>query len=178
MLLYSASHQLDAIRFIHLCSQFVQFSSVLQSCPSVCNDMDCSMLGFPFHHQLPEINQPHVHRVGGAIQPSHPLPSPLILPSIFPYIRVFSSESVLPNRWANNWSFSFSISPSSEYSGLISFRMDWFDLIAVQVTLKSILQREELRWPRNWMGRPLSPPQIHQKIIWMLSKLHKTTSDL
>ena len=103
---------------------------------------------------------------------------PLLLPSIFPYIRVFSNESVLPNRWANIWSFNFSISPSSEYSGLISFRMDWFHLLAVHRTLKSLLQREELRWHRNKMARQLFPPQIHQKIIGMLSKLPKTTSNL
>ena len=102
----------------------------------------------------------------------------LLLLSVFPYIRVFSNESVLPNRWANNWSFKFSISPSSEYSGLISFRMDWFHLLAVHRTLKSLLQREELRWHRNKTGRPLSPPQIHQKITGMLSKLPKTTSNL
>ena len=87
---------------------------------------------------------------------------PLIfLPSVFPYIRVFSNESVLPNRWANNWSFNFSITSSSEYAGLISFRMDSFDLLAVQRTLKSLLQGKELRWHRNRTGRPLSPPQIH-----------------
>ena len=75
-----------------------------------------------------------------AIQPSHPLPSPLLLPSIFPSIRVFSSESALRIRWPKYWSFSFNISPSSEHPGLISFRMDWLDLFAVQGTLKSLLQ--------------------------------------
>ena len=82
--------------------------------------MDCSTLGFPIHHQLPELIQTHVHRVGDTIQPSHPL---LLPPSIFPSIRDFSSESVLHIRWPNYWSFSFSISPSNEYSGLISFRI-------------------------------------------------------
>ena len=102
--------------------------------------MDCSTPGIPVHHQLPEIAQTHVHRVGAAIQPSHPLSSPLTLPSIFPSIRVFSSESFLHIRWPKYWSFSFNISPSSEYSGLIPFRIDWFDLLAVQGTLKSLLQ--------------------------------------
>ena len=89
----------------------------------------------------------------------------LFLSSIFLYIRVFSNVTVLPNRWANTWSFNFSISPSSEYAGLISFRMDWFDLLAVQGNFKSLFQGEELRWHKNRMGRPLSPPQIHRKII-------------
>ena len=116
------------------------FSSVAQSCPTLCDPMDCSTTDFPVHHHLPELAQTHVHRLGDAIQPSHPLLYPLLLPSIFPSIRVFSNESVLRIRWKKDWSFSFSISPSNEYSGLISFRMDWFDLLAVQGTLKSLLQ--------------------------------------
>ena len=101
--------------------------------------MDCSMPGFPVHHQLLELAQIHVHWIGDAIQPSHPLsiPSPPAL--IFPSIRVFSSESVLLIRWPKYWSLSFSISSSNEYSLLISFRIDWFDLLAVQGTLKSLL---------------------------------------
>ena len=102
--------------------------------------MDCSIPGFPVLHQLPELSQIHVHEVGDAIQPSHPLSSPSFLPSIFPSIRVFSNELVLLFRWPKYWSFSFSSHPSNEYSGLISFRMDWLDLLAVQGTLKSLLQ--------------------------------------
>ena len=102
--------------------------------------MDCSTPGFPIHHHLPELVQTHVHRVSDAIQPSHPLSSPLLLPSIFPSIRVFSNESALCIRGPKYWSFSFSISPSNEYSRLISFRTDWFDLPTVQGTLKSLLQ--------------------------------------
>ena len=102
--------------------------------------MDCSTLGFPVYYQLPDLTQTHVHRVSNAIQPSHPLSSPSPPPSIFPSIRVFSNESVLLIRWPKYWSFSYSISPSNEYSGLISFRMDWLDLLAVQGTLKSLLQ--------------------------------------
>ena len=115
----------------------IQFSSFARLFPTLCDPMDCSMPGFPVHHQLPELTQTHVHRVGDAIQPSHPLSSPFP-PTLhlFQY-QVFSNESVLCIRWPKYWSFSFSISPSNEYSGLISFRMDWLDLLAVQETLES-----------------------------------------
>ena len=102
--------------------------------------MNCSMLGLPVHQQLLESTQTHVHRVNDAIQPSHPLSSPSLLPSIFPSIRVFSNESALHIRWLKYWSFSLNISPSNEHPGLISFKMDWLDLLAVQGTLKSLLQ--------------------------------------
>ena len=98
------------------------------------------MPGFPIHHQLPELAQTYIHRVGDAIQPSHPLSSLFLPPAIFPSIKVFTNESVLCIMWPECWSFSFSISPSNEYSGLISFRMDWLDLLEVQGTLKSLLQ--------------------------------------
>ena len=107
----------------------VQFSSVAQSCLTLCDPMDCSMPGFPVHRQLPQLAQTHVHKVSDAIHHlilCHPL---LLQPSIFPSIRVFSSDSVLCIRWPKYWSFSFSISPSNEYSGLISFRIDWLDLL-------------------------------------------------
>ena len=118
----------------------IQFSSVTQLCPALCHPMNHSTPGLPVHHQLLEFTQTHVHRVGDAIQPSHPLLSPLLLPPIPPSIRVFSNESTLRMRWSKYWSFSFSISPSNEHPGLISFRMDWLDLLAVQGTLKSLLQ--------------------------------------
>ena len=92
------------------------------------------------HQQLPELAQTHVHWVSDAIQSSHPLSSVLLLASIFPSIRVFSNESALHIRWPKYWNFSFSISISNEYSGLISFRIDWFDLLAVQGTLKTLVQ--------------------------------------
>ena len=116
-------------------------SSVTQSCPTFCDPMDCSTPGLLVHHQLLAFTQTHVHWVS-VMPPSHlilccPL---LLLPSIFPSIRVFSNESVLHCSWPKNWSFSFSISPANEYSGLISFRMDWLDLLAVQGILKSLLQ--------------------------------------
>ena len=118
----------------------VQFRLVIQSCPTLFDPMDSSTPGLPVHHKLPELAHTHVHRVDDAIQPSHPLSSPLLLPSIFPSIRVFSNESVFPIRWPNSWSFSFSISPSNEYSGLISLRMDWLDLLEVRRTLKNLFQ--------------------------------------
>ena len=104
------------------------------------NSFIASMPGFPVYHQFSELAQTHVHQVGDAIQLSHPLLSHLLLPSIFPSIRVFSNESALRIRWPKFWSFSFNISPFSEFSGLISFRMDWLDLLAVQGTLKSLFQ--------------------------------------
>ena len=118
----------------------VQFSSVLQSCPTLCDPMDCSTPSLPVHHQLPALLK---LMSSESMMPSNylilcrPL---LLLLSIFPSIRVFSNESVLRIRWPKYWSFSFSINPSKEYSGLISFRIDWLNLLAVQGTLKSLLQ--------------------------------------
>ena len=119
----------------------VEFSSVTQSCPTLCNPMDCSTPGLPVHHQLSrsllklmsiESVMPSNHLILG-----HPL---LLPPSVFLSIRVFSNESVVRIRWPKYCSFSFSVSPFNEYSGLISFRMDWLELFAVQGTLKSFLQ--------------------------------------
>ena len=107
------------------------FSSVAQLCPALCNPMDCSTPGLPVHHQHPEFTQTQV-RVSDAIQPSHPLSSLSPPAPIPPSIWVFSNESTLRMRWPKYWSFSFSISPSNEHPGLISFRMDWLDLLAVQ----------------------------------------------
>ena len=116
----------------------VAFSSVPQSCPTLCHPMDCSTPGFPVHCQLPELAQTHVHWVSDAVQPSHRLL--LLPPSILPHIRVFSNESVLHIGWPKCWRFSFSISPFNEYSGLISFRIDWLDLLTAQASLKSLPQ--------------------------------------
>ena len=118
------------------------FSSVQSlSCGmTLCDPVNCSTPGLPVQHQLPEPTQTHVHWVSDPIQPSHPLSSLLLMPSIFPSIRVFSNESALRIRWPKNWSFSFSISPSNEHPGMISFRMDWLDLLVVQGTLKSLFQ--------------------------------------
>ena len=127
----------------------VQFSSVAQSCPTLCNPMDCSMPGLPVHHQLPELTQLMSIE---SVRPSNhlilccPL---LLLPLIFPSIIVFSNESVLCIGWPKYWSFSFSIILSREHPGLISFRMDWLDLLAVQGTLKSFLQHYSSKLDRG-----------------------------
>ena len=127
----------------------VQFISVAQSCLTLCKPMDCSMPGLPVHHQLPELKlmsiesvMPCNHLILGHLL--------LLLPSIFPSIRVFSNESVLPIRWPKYWSFSFSISPSNEHSGLIFFRVDWFDFIGVQGTFKSLLQHHSSKASILW----------------------------
>ena len=117
----------------------LQFSSVAQTCPTLRNPMNCSRPGLPVHHQLPEFSQTRVHRVSDAIQPSHPLSSPSPPAPNPSQHRSISNESTLHMRWPKYWSFSFSIIPSKEIPGLI-FRMDWFDLLAVQGTLKSLLQ--------------------------------------
>ena len=102
--------------------------------------MNRSMPGLPAHHHHPDFTQTHVHRVRDAIQPAPRGSSLLLLPPISPSIRVFSNESALRMRWPKYWSFSFSIIPSKEHPGLISFRMDWLDLLVVEGTLKSLLQ--------------------------------------
>ena len=119
----------------------------------LCDPMDCSTPGLRVHHQLPEFTQTHLHWVSDAFHRlcllilCRPL---LLLPSIFPSIRVFSNESALAIRWPKFWSFSFSISPSNEHSELISFRMDWLDLLAVQGTLKSLLQHHSSKASILW----------------------------
>ena len=117
-----------------------QMRSVAQLCSTLCDPMNRRTPALPVHHQLPEFTETHVHRVGDAIQPSHPLLSLSQMLPIPPSIRVFSSESTLRMRWPKYWSFSFSIIPSKEIPGPISFRMDWLDLLAIQGTLKSLLQ--------------------------------------
>ena len=119
----------------------------------LCDPMDCSTAGFPAHHQLPELAQIHVHRVSDAIQPSHPCCPLLLLPSILPSIRVFSNESVLCIRWPKCWTFS--ISPSNEYSGLISFRIDWFDLLQLKI-LSSIFSNTTVQNHQFFSTQPSS----------------------
>ena len=119
--------------------QIHQFSSVAQSCPTLCNSMDCSMPGFTTIANSQSFLK--LMSIESVIPSNYLiLCHPLLLLLIFPSIRIFSNESVLCIRWPKYWSFSFSISPSNEYSGLISFRMDWLDLLAVQGTLKNLLQ--------------------------------------
>ena len=126
------------------CSTIYNSQAIRQFSRSVVSDSlqphEPQHAGLPVHHQLPEFTQTHVHWVSDVIQPCHPLHSLLLLPSIFPSIRVFSNESAPRIRWPKYWSFSFNISPSNEHPGPISFRMDWLDLLAVQGTLKSLLQ--------------------------------------
>ena len=130
----------------------VQFSSVSQSCPTLCDPMNQSTPGLPVHHQLLKFTQTHIHGVVDAIQPSHPLlsPSPPALNLSQHQSQLFSNESTLRMRWPNYWSFSFSISPSKEHPGLISFRMDMLDLLAVQGTLKSLLQHHSSKASILW----------------------------
>ena len=142
----------------------LQFSSVTQSCPTLCEPMDRSTPGLPVHHQFPEFTQTQVHRVSDAIRPSHPLSPPFPPAPIPPSIRVFSNESTLRMRWPKCWSFSFSIIPSKEHPGLISFRMDWVDLLAVQGTLKSLLQhhssKASILWCSAFFTVQLSHPYL------------------
>ena len=122
---------------------WVQFSSAAQSCPTLCDPMGCSTPGLPVHHQLLECTQTHVHLVGDTIQPSHPLSSPSP-----PALNLSQHQCLFQLvRWQKYWSFSFNISSSNEHPGLISFRMDWFDLLAVQGTLKSLLQHHSSKAP-------------------------------
>ena len=127
-----------------------QFSLVTQSCPTLFDPMNRSTPGLALHHQLPESTQTHVMSIE-LVMPSNPLilcPL-LLLPSIFPSIRVFSNESAPHIRWPKYWSFSYS--PSNEYSGLIPFRMDWLDLLAIQGTLKSLLQHHSSKASILWL---------------------------
>ena len=117
-----------------------QIRSVAQSCPTLCDPMNRSMPGLPVHHQLLEFTETHIHRVSDAIQPFHPLSSPSPPASNPSQHQSFSNESTLRMRWPKYWTFSFSIIPSKGIPGLISFRMDWLDLLVVQGTLKNLLQ--------------------------------------
>ena len=127
----------------------IQFHSVAQSYPTLCDPMDRSTLGLPVHYQLPELTQTYAIE---SVMPSNHLIlcGPLLLPSIFLSIRVFSNESTLCIRWPKDWSFSFNISPSNEHSGLISFKKDWLDLLAVQGNLKSLLQHHSSKASILW----------------------------
>ena len=136
-------HSVDVACTVGMCV-CAQFSSITQSCPTLCDPIHRSTPGLPVHYQLPEFAQSllRLTSIESVMPSSHlilcrPL---LLLPSIFPNIRVFSKESVLHIRWPKYWNFSFSISSSNEYSGFISFRIDWFYLLAGQGILKSLLQ--------------------------------------
>ena len=145
-----------------------QFSSVAQSCPTLCDSMNHSTPGLTVHHQLPESTQTHVHQVGDAIQPSHPLLPLLLLPSIFPSIRVFSRVSS-SHQVPKYWRFSFHIRPSNEHPGLISFRTDWLDFLEVQGTLRSLLQhhssKASILWHSAFFTVQLSHGSDHELLI-------------
>ena len=138
----------------------VQFSSIAQSCPTLCNPMDCSTPGLPVHHQFKLMSTKSVMPSSHLILCNHLL----LLPSIFPNIRVFSNESALCIRGSKYWSFSFNISPSNEHPGLISFRVDWLDLLAVQGTLKSLLyhhsSKASILWHSAFFTVRLSHPYL------------------
>ena len=137
LLLLLHSHQFLLLRLFVLC---IQFSSVAQLCPILCDPMNCSTPGLSVHHQLPEPTQTHVHRVSDAIHPSHLLSSPSPPASSPSHHQGLSQWVSSSHELAKVLEFSFSISPSNEHPGLISFRMDWLDLLALQGTLKSLLQ--------------------------------------
>ena len=141
---FHSSFITDITHFLHEIASVlitsVQFSSIAQSCPTLCSPMNCSTSCLPVHHQRPEFTQIHVHRVSDVIHHLILCRPLLLLAPIPPSIRVFCNESTLPTRWPKYWSFSFNTSPSNEQPGPISFRMDWLDLLAVQGTLKSLLQ--------------------------------------
>ena len=144
--------------------------SVTQSCRTLCDPMDYSMPGFRVLHSLPELAQTHVHWVGDAIQPFHPV-IPFSSAFSLSQHQGFSNESALHIRWPKDWSFSFSISPSNEYSGLISFRIDWLDLLAVQGTLKSFLQHHSSKASILWFSvffiREMeNGPRPEVEVVW------------
>jgi len=152
---YHRSSIISSIAYLY----YYQFSSVTQSCPTLPNPMNCSMPGLPVHHQLLEFKLMSIELV----MPSNHLIlcRPLLLPSNFPSIRVFPNESALRIRWPKYWSFSFNISPSNEHPGLISFRKDWLDLLAVQGTLKSLQQhssKASILWRSAFFIVQLSHP--------------------
>ena len=162
---FSSPNKCDVIPhdFHSMFPRSVQFSSVAQSRLTLCGPMRCSRPSFPFHHQLPELAQ--LMSIESVMPSNHLiLCHPLLPPSIFPNIRVFSNESALLIRRQKIWSFSFSINPSNDYSGLISFRNDWLDLLAVQGTFKRLLQhhssKASILWQSAFFMAQLSHPYM------------------
>ena len=154
---------------IHIHIYNTQLSSVAHSCLTLRHPMNRSTPGLPVHHQFPEFTQTHVDRVADAGQPFHLLSSPSPPAPIPPSVRVFSNESTLHMRWSKFWSFSFSISPSNEHPGLISFRMDWLDILEVQESLKSLLQHHSYK-KHKFFGTQLSSLSNSHIHTWPLEK--------
>ena len=150
-------------------SASLSVSSVAQSRPTLCDPMDCSTPGFLVRRQLLELAQTHVHWAGAAVQPSHPLLSPSPPACHLSQHQGLSSESALHIRWPNYWSFGFSISPSNEYSGLVSFRIDWFDCLAVQGTLKRIFSSTIIQKQQFFNTQPSLWYNSHT-CAWLLEK--------
>ena len=129
----------------------VQFTSIIKLCPTPCDPHGLQQARLPCTSPTPSVcSNSYVHQVSDAIQLSHPLSCSSPVPSVFPSLRVFSNESVLCIRWPKHWSFSFSMSPSNEHSGLTSLRTDWLDLLAIQGTLKSFLQHHSSKASILW----------------------------
>ena len=155
---------ISVLQIWHICSMCCCCCSIAKSCPISCNSMTCSMPGLPNLHYVPEFAQPPGHWVSDSIQPSDPL-SPDSPPSLcLSQDQVSSSESALCIRWPKYWSFSLTINPSNEYSGLISFKFDWFDLLAVQGTLKSLFQHHILK-----------ASILQRSTLWPNSHIYMTT---
>ena len=167
---------------VNLCERGVQFSHSVMSDSLQPRGLQHTRV-FPVHHQFPELAQTHVHQVGNAIQPSHPLSSPSPPTFNLSQHQGLSNESVLRIRWPKHWSFSFTISPSNEYSGLASFRMDWFDLLAVQGTLKSLLQHHSSKASIIWcsaffMVQRAHPYMTTGKTVALTRHIFDTTVDV
>ena len=139
----------------------LQFSSVAWLCLTLCDPKNCSRPGLPVHHELPEFTQTYIHWVSDAIQLSHPLSSPSPPDPNPSQYQIFSNQSTLRMRWPKYWSFSFSISLSKGHPGLISFRMDWLDLLAVQATLKSLLQHHSSKASMLWRSAFFTVQLLH-----------------
>ena len=151
-------------RYIHMIKSQLFNCSVAKLCPILCHPMNCSTPGFSVLQYLLELAQTHIHWVNDAIQPSHPLLPPPLFPHSFPASGFFPVSRLFTSGGQKHWSFSFSISPSSEYSGLISFRIHWFDL-AVQGTLKSLLQHHNLNASISTQTSLQSNSHIHTRLL-------------
>ena len=164
MWLIYISHCINLVVYNQMYLIFIQFSWVIESCLTLCEPMDCNTPGLPVPHHLLEFAQVHVHCISDVSSQLILWCPLLLLPSIFPSIRDFSNELSVYIRWPKYWSFSFSISASSEYSGLIFLKIDWFDLLAVQWTFRSLLHyqssKASILWHSAFFTVQLSQPYM------------------